>query len=643
GMVSAIAFYDANDTSGKFSSLCEFILESAAHYLHKGLVQYQDGGFFREGIGYWSYATEYLVRGMAAYMGALANKNYVLPNRYRHIDVQGVAETPEFPIYMNGITGVFNFGDCSGSMVISWIMYWFADYLDKPEYASYINNFLQLNNKTFSNEDAVCALLWYVPQETDFDTLSRLPLDKAHVSEDDVNILTMRSSFEVNASHTDNAFVGMQGGNIEASHVGMSLGSFVLDMNGKRFVKTIGSGNYVWPGYFSTSTVDSQRYTYYCMRGEGNNTLIVDPGYSGEQSKSSFVKLIESGSSKNTGYGIMDLTSTNEKFEKYYRGIMLTDNRRRVVVQDEIQATSAAGTFNDVYWHAHTGDADVVVSEDGKSATITVGTQSIVAKITRSNGTFEWVNAEPLPTSPNPEIQQARMAKYGKKLRIHLTNIKSAVIRVEFSPLDKAEEDVPYALLANWESQLSDTVEGDALDTYISTKNYETDWYKDNYSTYYIHDDKDLAGLAYMVNSGKDFAGKTVKLVNDITLNSTLQWEPIGTQAAPFKGTFDGSQKSISGLYYNDASGKYAGLFGEIDSATIKNLRLNNASITSTSDSGVLAGTAKNSTIYNIYVDGSSVRSVMRVGGMVGSQFGGDIKNCGVSSMVYGTGMNIGG
>ncbi len=643
GIVTAIAFYDAEDSTGKYSTLCEYMLESAAHYLHKGIVQYQDGGFFREGIGYWGYATEYLTRGMAAYQGALANKNYVLPNRFRHIEAQGVAETPNFPIYMNGVTGVLNFGDCGSSMSYSWIMYWFANYLDKPEYASYINNFLQLNNKTFSNEDAVCALLWYVPQETDFDTLSKLPLDKAHVSEDDVNILTMRSSFEVNASHTDNAFVGMQGGNFDASHLGMSLGSFVLDMNGKRFVKTLGAGNYVWPGYFSTSTVDSQRYTYYCMRGEGNNTLIVDPGYSGEMSKSAFVKLIDSGSSKNTAYGVMDLTSTNEKFEKYYRGIMLTDNRRRVVVQDEIQATSDAGTFNDVYWHAHTGDADVVISEDGKSATITVGTQSIVAKITRSNGTFEWVNAEPLPTSPNPEIQQARMAGYGKKLRIHLTNVKSAVIRVEFSPLDKADENVPYALLANWESQLSDEVGEETIDTYLSTKNYETEWYKDNYSTYYIHDDKDLAGLAYMVNSGKDFAGKTVKLVNDITLNSTLQWEPIGTQAAPFKGTFDGSQKTISGLYYNNASGKHVGLFGEIDTATVKNLRLNNASITSTSDSGVLAGTVKNSTIYNIYVDGSAVRSVMRLGGMVGTQFGGSIKNCGVSAKVFGTGMNIGG
>lgn len=648
GIVTAIAFYDAEDSTGKFSTLCEYVLESAAHYLHEGLVQYQDGGFFREGIGYWSYATEYLTRGMAAYQGAVATENYVLPNRYRHIEVQGVAETPEFPIYMNGITGVLNFGDCGSSMVISWIMYWFADYLDKPEYASYMNNFLQLNGKSFAAEDAVNALLWYVPQETDFDTLSKLPLDKAHVSEDDVNILTMRSSFEVNTSHTDNAFVGMQGGDFSAGHLGISLGSFVLDMNGKRFVKTLGAGNYVWPGYFSSSTVDSQRYTYYCMRGEGNNTLIVDPGYSGEMSKSAFAKLIESGTSANTAYGVMDLTSTNEKFEKYYRGIMLTDDRRRVVVQDEIEATTAAGTFGDVYWFAHTGDpenggAEVVISEDGKSATLTVGDQSIVAKITRGPGTFEWVDAVPLDSSPNPEIQQARMEKYGKKLRIHMTNVISTTLRVEFAPAAIADTSTAYTAISDWDSLLNDEMDTEVVENYVNTNNYETDWYKDNYSTYYIHDDKDLAGLAYMVNSGEDFAGKTVKLVNDITLDSALQWVPIGTPDAPFKGTFDGSQKAINGIYYNIAGGKHIGLFGEINSATVKNLRINDAVITSASDTGVLAGTAEDSIIYNVYVDNCLVRSNMRLGGLVGTLVGGSIKNCGMSGKVFCTAMNVGG
>ncbi len=647
GIVTAIAFYDGNDTGNKFSTLCEYILESAAHYLHEGLVQYQDGGFFREGIGYWGYATEYLTRGIAAYQGALAD-NFVLPARFRHIEVQGVAETPEFPIYMNGITGVLNFGDCSGSMVISWIMYWFADQLDKPEYASYMNNYLQLYGKTFSDEDAVCALLWYVPQQTDFTTLSKLPLDKMHVSEDDINILTMRSDFEVNTSHTDNVFVGMQGGDISAGHIGMSLGSFVLDMNGKRFVKTLGAGNYVWPGYFSTSTVDSPRYTYYCMRGEGNNTLIVDPGYSGEQSKSSFVKLIDSGTSANTAFGVMDLTSTNDKFDKYYRGIMITDNRRRVVVQDEIKATAAAGAFKDVYWFAHTGDpenggADVVISDDGKSAILTIGNQSIVAKITRGMGTFEWVDAEPLPSSPNPEIQHARMEKYGKKLRIHMTNIISATIRVEFSPLGMETENVPYAALADWDTQLSDEVKTVDVDTYISTNNYETDWYDASYSTYYIHDDKDLAGLAYMVNSGTDFAGKTVKLVNNITMDPDLQWTPIGTDTKPFKGTFDGSQKTIDGLYYNLTAGKHAGLFGCITNATVKNVLISNAQVAADSDAGALAGIATNSEIYNVFTDECLIRGNMRLGGIVGTLIGGSIKNCGMSGKVFGQTMYYGG
>ncbi|MBP3430877.1 MAG: hypothetical protein J6K60_09175, partial [Barnesiella sp.] len=45
--------------------------------------------------------------------------------------------------------------------VMSEIMYWFASYLDKPEYASYMNSFLMLQNKNFYNEAAAYALIWY--------------------------------------------------------------------------------------------------------------------------------------------------------------------------------------------------------------------------------------------------------------------------------------------------------------------------------------------------------------------------------------------------------------------------------------------------------------------------------------------------
>ena len=39
-------------------------------------------------------------------------------------------------------------------------------------------------------------------------------------------------------------------------------------------------------------------------------------------------------------------------------------------------------------------------------------------------------------------------------------------------------------------------------------------------------------------------------------------WTPIGSEATPYRGTFDGNNHTISGLYFNDVYSGYAGLFG---------------------------------------------------------------------------------
>ena len=68
-----------------------------------------------------------------------------------------------------------------------------------------------------------------------------------------------------------------------------------------------------------------------------------------------------------------------------------------------------------------------------------------------------------------------------------------------------------------------------------------------------------------MVNGGKDFSGKTVKLTDDIDLGSQ-EWTPIGDDGYNnlFSGTFDGNGKTISGLQITSANDGFVGLFGFI-------------------------------------------------------------------------------
>ncbi len=65
------------------------------------------------------------------------------------------------------------------------------------------------------------------------------------------------------------------------------------------------------------------------------------------------------------------------------------------------------------------------------------------------------------------------------------------------------------------------------------------------------------------------FAGKTVELGGSFALSGI--WTAIGTSANPFKGTFEGHGKTISGLYV-DTTGANQGLFGYTSGGGIQNL-----------------------------------------------------------------------
>ena len=72
-----------------------------------------------------------------------------------------------------------------------------------------------------------------------------------------------------------------------------------------------------------------------------------------------------------------------------------------------------------------------------------------------------------------------------------------------------------------------------------------------------------------------NMSGITFYLANDITLSS--DWTPIGNVAYPsdgFAGTFDGNGHTISGMNINSSSSGGVGLFGTINGATIKNLKV---------------------------------------------------------------------
>ena len=166
---------------------------------------------------------------------------------------------------------------------------------------------------------------------------------------------------------------------------------------------------------------------------------------------------------------------------------------------------------------------------------------------------------------------------------------------------------------------------------------YQTVWdgesmtvpaYDDVAKTYTIDEASDLAWLAAAVNgtleetraiAADSFVGKTFVLESDINLNNE-PWTPIGTSANPFKGIFDGNNKTIANLFVDGGSESNKGLFGFTIEGEVKNLTIDNAKVSGRLNIGVVAGTPYTSKYTNIKVMGHVEVDGMAYVGAVGGK-----------------------
>ena len=158
----------------------------------------------------------------------------------------------------------------------------------------------------------------------------------------------------------------------------------------------------------------------------------------------------------------------------------------------------------------------------------------------------------------------------------------------------------------------------------------DTSWYDASKNEYSISTAAELAGLSKLVNvQGVTFRGKTVTLTKSVDLGNHL-WTPVGqTSAGQFGGTFDGNNKTISNLYIDTTakdSGTYAtGLFGWLNTATVKNTKVDGAVIKGNQYVGVIAGymeSISTCTISNCSVNDAKVTAIHKNNNNCGDKVG---------------------
>ncbi len=151
------------------------------------------------------------------------------------------------------------------------------------------------------------------------------------------------------------------------------------------------------------------------------------------------------------------------------------------------------------------------------------------------------------------------------------------------------------------------------------------------------------------LNEVRDYLSSHFRLMNNLDKNSAgyndyndgVGWEPIGTSAFPFTGTFNGGGNTITDLFIDRPGANHVGLFGATGSyAGISNLGLVDVDVTGGSHVAGLVGLSW-ATIGNSYVTGE-VDGGSYVGGLAGGNAG-QITNSYATGRVTGTSSLVGG
>lgn len=400
--------------------LCGEFLQAALKSIQGPMAEFNPDGAWAEGPGYWGYATDYNVVFLAALESALGT-DFGLGG------IPGFAEAGMFPLYASGPRNTsFDYADAHEGVIRAPQMFWLARRFDRPAFAR------------FARRNAAgdpLSLLWY-DRRGEAPAAAPLPLDKYFRH---AEVVTLRSAWE----DPNALFVGFKAGDNKANHSHLDLGSFILEALGTRWAMDLGADDYNMPAYFG-----NQRWSYYRLRAEGHNTLLINPGRGADQTPSAVAPITRFVSQPGKSFAVADLTAAYAgQARSVQRGLALLD-RSQVLVQDEIQPVQPS----EVWWFLHTG-AKPAVAEDGRSAVLTQGENRLLARLLSPAGAgFTVREARPLPSSPDPTMQ-ARNQRVSK-LAIQLKEAGATRLAVLLTPLRPGEKApaVPQELppLAQW-------------------------------------------------------------------------------------------------------------------------------------------------------------------------------------------------
>lgn len=375
---------------------CYRLVAEAISNINLAISGFSPDGGWVEGIGYELYTLEYLVPCIQTLLNSFGDD-------FGLLEYEGLDQIPDFLIATTGPCGSNNFHDSSAPerSDIAYPIAWLGKYFNNIQALNARYNELIKRNIT----PDVFGVLWHdsnVTAETSLDLNSYFS---------GVEVVNLRSGWE-----SDAAFLSFHGGLIEGSHTHVDGGSFVFDYNGERWACDLPNESYSMKGYASFTDTKN---TYYRVRAEGHNTIVINPDVSAGQDLDSFMPVTDYNFNSVEPFAILDMSSGyKNNVGMLKRGYRLTDMGTAVLLRDEFTALEDNSS---IYWFMHT-EADVEVVDD-KTVKLTSNNKEMILEFASNaeSQILSIVNAEPLTTSPEPHAgTQADNSKY-KKVQIKLT------------------------------------------------------------------------------------------------------------------------------------------------------------------------------------------------------------------------------
>ena len=314
------------------------LLDRVLFHAAESFEAYAPDGGFAEGAQAWSRGTRALVL-LLAMLECACGKTYGLDR------LPGFAATARFPMVIETANGAWNVGSGAAVQMDTAVLPWFSLHYGSQIPAWWRRRELRTGTKRADLFDLIFGSQVNVPEKLRVE----LPLDAVYRK---AGLVALRSGFGASEE-----LIGLHGGKNNTFGGELDAGSVILESQGERFFVETGGVEELSPAVRK--------------RAQGQNTLVIDPteGDVPDQNPDADAKLVEVRTAPDRAFAVIDMSGTKDTILRGKRGILLTQNRKVSVIQDEITVATPCRAVWSAWTKAtvvYLASRTVILEQNGK-------------------------------------------------------------------------------------------------------------------------------------------------------------------------------------------------------------------------------------------------------------------------------------